>query len=124
KTGLHYLLPLFVLVWFLMVERRSPGQSAFYAVLLLIVVVLTQKPIKALFRGLQGSQQVAAFREGLDDLVAGLIAGARNMIGIACATAAAGIIVGTVTLTGIGQVMAEFVELLSGGNIFLILVFT
>jgi len=124
KTGLHYLLPLFVLVWFLMVERRSPGLSAFYAVLMLIVVVITQKPLKALFRGLQGSLQVAAFREGFDDLVAGLISGARNMIGIACATAAAGIIVGTVTLTGIGQVMAEFVELLSGGNIFLILVFT
>ncbi|MCO5156386.1 MAG: TRAP transporter permease [Aquamicrobium sp.] len=124
KTGLHYLLPLFVLVWFLMVERRSPGLSAFYAVLLLIVVVLTQKPLKALFRGIRASEQVAAFREGFDDLIVGLIAGARNMIGIACATAAAGIIVGTVTLTGIGQVMAEFVEFLSGGNIFLILVFT
>ena len=124
KTGLHYLLPLFVLVWFLMVERRSPGLSAFYAVLLLIVVVLTQKPLKALFRGIRAAGQVAAFREGFDDLIVGLIAGARNMIGIACATAAAGIIVGTVTLTGIGQVMAEFVEFLSGGNIFLILVFT
>ncbi|MBI1622711.1 TRAP transporter permease [Aquamicrobium zhengzhouense] len=124
KTGLHYLLPLFVLVWFLMVERRSPGLSAFYAVLLLIVVVLTQKPLKALFRGIHSHGQVAAFREGFEDLVVGLIAGARNMIGIACATAAAGIIVGTVTLTGIGQVMAEFVEFLSGGNIFLILVFT
>jgi len=124
KTGLHYLLPLFVLVWFLMVERRSPGLSAFYAVLLLIVVVLTQKPLKSLFRGIRSAGQVAAFRDGFDDLIAGLIAGARNMIGIACATAAAGIIVGTVTLTGIGQVMAEFVEFLSGGNIFLILVFT
>ncbi|MCV0394808.1 MAG: TRAP transporter permease [Rhizobiaceae bacterium] len=124
KTGLHYLLPLFVLVWFLMIERRSPGQSAFYAVCLLIFIILTQKPLKALFRGLQSAEQRAAALEGLDDLVAGLIAGARNMIGIACATAAAGIIVGTVTLTGIGQVMAEFVEFLSGGNIFLILVFT
>ncbi|KFB10909.1 TRAP transporter permease [Nitratireductor basaltis] len=124
RTGLHYLLPLVVLVWFLMIERSSPGLSAFYAVLLLIVIILTQKPLKALFRGLQSSQQVAAFREGFEDLVAGLITGARNMIGIACATAAAGIIVGTVTLTGIGQVMAEFVEFLSGGNIFLILVFT
>jgi TRAP transporter 4TM/12TM fusion protein len=124
KTGLHYLLPLFVLVWFLMIERRSPGLSAFYAVLLLIVIMLTQKPLKAMFRGLQSAQTRAAFREGFDDLIAGMIAGARNMIGIACATAAAGIIVGTVTLTGIGQVMAEFVEFLSGGNIFLILVFT
>ncbi|EKF17596.1 TRAP transporter permease [Nitratireductor pacificus] len=124
RTGLHYLLPLFVLVWALMVERRSPGLSAFYAVLLLIVIILTQKPLKALFRGLQSEERRAAFREGFEDLVVGLILGARNMIGIACATAAAGIIVGTVTLTGIGQVMAEFVEFLSGGNIFLILVFT
>ncbi|MEO3386960.1 TRAP transporter permease [Mesorhizobium sp. CAU 1741] len=124
KTGLHYLLPLFVLVWFLMIERRSPGLSAFYAVVLLIVIMLTQKPLKAMFRGLQREETRAAFREGFEDLIAGMISGARNMIGIACATAAAGIIVGTVTLTGIGQVMAEFVEFLSGGNIFLILVFT
>lgn len=46
------------------------------------------------------------------------------MIGIGVATAAAGLVVGTVTLTGIGQVMAEFVELISGGNLLLILVFT
>jgi TRAP transporter 4TM/12TM fusion protein len=124
KTGLHYLLPLVVLIWFLMIERSSPGLSAFYAVLLLIFIILTQKPLKAVFRGLRSDAQRAAFMEGFSDLVAGLITGARNMIGIACATAAAGIIVGTVTLTGIGQVMAEFVEFLSGGNIFLILVFT
>jgi TRAP-type uncharacterized transport system fused permease subunit len=60
KTGLHYLLPLFVLVWFLMVERRSPGLSAFYAVLLLIVVVLTQKPLKALFRGIRSRSPPSA----------------------------------------------------------------
>lgn len=124
RTGLHYLLPLFVLVWFLMIERYSPGLSAFYAVVLLIVIILTQKPLKAFFRGLQASERAAAMREGGQDLIVGLIAGARNMIGIACATAAAGIIVGTVTLTGIGQVMAEFVEFLSGGNILLILLFT
>ncbi len=124
RTGLHYLLPLFVLVWFLMIERYSPGLSAFYAVVLLIVIIITQKPLKALFRGLQQSETRAALVEGGADLLVGLIAGARNMIGIACATAAAGIIVGTVTLTGIGQVMAEFVEFLSGGNILLILLFT
>jgi hypothetical protein len=52
-----------------------------------------------------------------------LIAGARNMIGIGVATAAAGIIVGTVTLTGIGQVMTEFVEIISGGSLILMLIF-
>jgi hypothetical protein len=44
------------------------------------------------------------------------------MIGIGVATAAAGIIVGTVSLTGVGLVMTELVELLSGGNLMLMLV--
>lgn len=124
KTGLHYVLPIVVLVWFLMIEQRSPGLSAFYAVCLLLVILVTQKPLKALFRRLRSDEVAAATREGFADTLQGLILGSRNMIGIACATATAGIIVGTVTLTGIGQVMAEFVEFISGGNILLILVFT
>jgi hypothetical protein len=63
-------------------------------------------------------------REGFGDLLVGLVSGARNMVGIAIATAAAGIVVGTVTLTGLGLVMTEFVELISGGNLMLMLVFT
>jgi TRAP-type uncharacterized transport system fused permease subunit len=54
----------------------------------------------------------------------GFVNGARNMIGIGVATSAAGIVVGTVTLTGIGLVMTEFVEFISGGNLMLILLFT
>ena len=46
------------------------------------------------------------------------------MIGIGVATACAGIILGTVTLTGIGLVLAEFVEFISAGNLILMLVFT
>ena len=53
----------------------------------------------------------------MNDVFDGLIDGYRNMIGLACAMGVAGIIVGAVTLTGIGQVMAEFVEFLSGGNL-------
>jgi hypothetical protein len=58
------------------------------------------------------------------DLLEGLISGARNMIGIGVATAAAGIVVGTITLTGIGFVMSEFVEFISGGYVLLMLLFT
>ena len=55
-------------------------------------------------------------REGFTDMLDGMIAGSRNMIGIGVATAAAGIVVGTITLTGVGLVMAELVEFISGGR--------
>ena len=120
KSGLYYLLPIVVLVYFLMIEQKSPGLSAFWASFLLFAILLTQRPIKAMFRG--ASDTAAAFRAGVTDLVQGMIDGARNMIGIALATATAGVIVGTVTLTGVGQVMADLVEFLSGGNLILMLV--
>ncbi len=122
KAGLYYLLPVVVLIWCLTVERLSPGLSAFYASLLMMVILLTHKPLKALLRNQRdvGAQIVA----GLCDFKDGMIAGARNMIGISVATACAGIILGTVTLTGIGLVMAEFVEFISAGNLMLMLLFT
>ena len=120
KSGLYYLLPIVVLVYFLMIEQKSPGLSAFWATMLLFVILLTQRPLKALFRGQNGYANRA--RDGVVDLFQGLIDGARNMIGIGLATATAGVIVGTVTLTGVGQVMADLVEFLSGGNLVLMLV--
>lgn len=120
KAGLYYLLPIIVLVYFLMIEQKSPGLSAFWATALLFVILLTQRPLKAIFRG--ESEFVASVKEGVRDLIDGLIDGARNMIGIGLATATAGVIVGTVTLTGVGQVMADLVEFLSGGNLIMMLV--
>ena len=120
KTGLHYVLPILVLVWFLMVEQQSPAKSAFYATSLMLFIIITQKPLKAVFR--KGAGQAEAWREGMYDLVDGLIAGARNMIGIGVATAAAGIIVATVTKTPIGTELAALVEALSGGILIVMLV--
>jgi len=122
KSGLHYLLPVVVLVWCLMIEQFSPGLSAFYATALMILILITQRPLTAMFRG--EGQAGAAFGRGLLELRDGLAAGARNMIGIGVATAAAGIIVGTVTLTGVGLKMTEFVEFISGGYLMLMLIFT
>lgn len=120
KSGLHFLLSVVVLVWCLMVERLSPALSAFWATMFMIFVMLTQKPILGFFRG--DTRWVTHFKNGWSDLMDGLITGARNMIGIGVATAAAGIIVGTVSLTGVGLVMTELVEILSGGNLMLMLV--
>lgn len=120
KSGLHYLLPVVVLIWNLMVEQLSPALSAFWATVFLMVILITQRPLIAWFRG--EKNLAVPLRRGLTDLLSGLITGARNMIAIGLATAAAGIIVGTVTLTGIGLVMTEFVELISGGNLMIMLI--
>jgi len=122
KSGLHYLLPVVVLIWCLMVERFSPGLAAFWATMIMLFILATQRPLKVFFR--KSGDLEHEFFKGLRNLVDGLIFGARNMIGIGVATATAGIIVGTVTLTGIGLVMTEFVEFISGGNLMLMLLFT
>lgn len=122
QAGYYFLLPIVVLMWCLTVERLSPSLSAFWATVLLIFIVITQRPLKGYFRKASGRD--FTIMRGLEDLIEGLVSGARNMIGIGVATAAAGIVVGTVTLTGIGLVMTEFVEFISGGNLMLILLFT
>ena len=122
QAGLYFLLPIVVLMWCLVVERLSPSLSAFWATVLMIVIVITQRPLKGIFRKTSGKD--FQFSQGWKDLISGLVSGARNMIGIGVATSAAGIVVGTVTLTGIGLVMTEFVEFISGGNLVLILMFT
>lgn len=120
RSGLHYLLAVVVLVWCLMVEQLSPALSAFWATMFMVFVMLTQKPILGAMRG--DHRPLDHLKAGVADLIDGLATGARNMIGIGVATAAAGIIVGTVSLTGVGLVMTEIVELLSGGNLMLMLV--
>ncbi|HET9903722.1 MAG TPA: TRAP transporter permease [Xanthobacteraceae bacterium] len=122
RTGLHYLLPVIVLIWCLMIEEMSPGLAAFWGVLAMAGLVLTQRPLTALFRGERDLWRPA--RQGIADFVSGLEGGARNMIAVAIATASAGIIVGTVTLTGVGLVMTELVEFLSGGSFVMMLLLT
>ncbi|MBN7142540.1 TRAP transporter permease [Ectopseudomonas oleovorans] len=120
-SGLHFLLPVVVLVWCLMIERLSPGLSAFWGSVMLVIILLTQRPLLSWMRR-DGSHDHGTFIDGVIDLREGLIAGARNMIGIGIATAAAGIIVGAVSQTGVGLVLADLVELLSMGNLLLMLI--
>ncbi|WP_438765027.1 TRAP transporter permease [Kushneria sp. TE3] len=121
-VGLHYLLPVVVLVWCLMVERLSPGLSAFWATVLMMVIMVTQRPLSAFFRGRLALSE--NLRQGVLDLWSGLVDGARNMVGIGIATATAGIIVGAVSQTGVGLVLADLVEHLSMGSLFLMLLLT
>ena len=122
RSGLHFILPIVVLVWALMVDRLSPGLSAFWATAYMIFILVTQRPLMAIFRG--ESKLGSDIKDGFMDLIDGLVTGARNMIGIGIATATAGIIVGAVSQTGVGAALADVVEVMSGGNILAILVLT
>ncbi|MGX2956950.1 TRAP transporter permease [Ursidibacter arcticus] len=121
NAGLHYLLPVVVLMWCLMVEQMSPGLSAFWGTAALSVILVTQRPLLSFFRQDQGNK-TALFKQGVQELVDGLESGARNMIGIGIATATAGIIVGAVSLTGFGVQLSGIIEMLSMGNILLMLI--
>ena len=121
-TGLYYLIPIIILLWCILPtpERLSAHLSAFYACLAMIFIALTQHPLKAMLRG-QGNF-AATFKRGICECVDGMISGARNMISIGIATAAAGVIVGSISLTGAHGVVGEFVEFLSGGNLLIMLI--
>ncbi|POF30637.1 TRAP transporter permease [Roseibium marinum] len=118
-TGFYFLLPIVILIWCILIERLSPTTSAYWATISMLTIVLTQRPLKAALRA--SGEMGAAWKQGFRDFIDGMISGARSMIGIGVATGAAGIIVGTVSLTGAHQVVGEFVEFLSGGNLMLML---
>jgi TRAP-type uncharacterized transport system fused permease subunit len=122
KAGLHFLLPVVLLIWLLTVERFSPETSVYWATLFMVFIVLTQKILLGIFRG--SLDFVNQLVESINDIKFGFINGAKNMIGVGVATTAAGLIVGTVTLTGVGQLIIGWVEFIAAGNLFLILLFT
>ncbi len=121
-TGLYYLLPIIILLWCILPspERLSAHLSAYYACLAMIFITLTQHPLKAIFRG--ESAVFERLKAGVGEAIQGTIAGARNMISIGIATAAAGVIVGSISLTGAHGFVGEVVEFLSGGNLLVMLV--
>jgi TRAP transporter 4TM/12TM fusion protein len=122
KAGIHFLIPIGLLIWCLMIEELSPSLSAFWATVSLIALMATQRPLTALFRRRKRLAEEA--RKGAREIVDGLNDGARSMIGIAIATGTAGVIVGGITLTGLGFRMTDFVEVVSQGNVFVMLLFT
>lgn len=120
KEGFYFLIPLVILVFELVVARHSPETAAFNAIVIIGVIIIVKKPIKA-FR--EQKPLFPAIREGIADLFTAFATGSRNMMNVAMATATAGIIVGVVSL-GLGGLVNQIVETLSGGNIYLLLIIT
>jgi TRAP transporter 4TM/12TM fusion protein len=120
RKGFYFLIPITVLIFELMYLRHTPNLAAFNAIIVLGATVLVKRIVEAISKG--SSVQVAIF-DTLRLFAAGMVSGAKNMIPVAIATATAGIIVGIVT-TGIGSMLVQIVESISGGNMILLLFIT
>lgn len=141
-SGIHYLIPLFVLIWLLLVWFWTPTTSAAWSILTAMGVIVFNNLYRHYLsyprkdRGgdeiVQGSAYEAyqqnpanfAFRRTLYEIFASLEAGAKNMAGIAAACASCGIIIGVVTLTGLGLKMATLISAAAGNSLFLALLFS
>ena len=119
-SGIHYILPVLFLLYQLIIARHTPERAAFQAVCVLAVIMLVQGPVKAY---LKKEPIGAAFKQGIVDIFSGLAAGGRNMVSVALATAAAGIIVGVVAM-GLGGLITQIIDTISGGNIYIMVVVT
>ncbi|MBT3399292.1 MAG: TRAP transporter permease [Rhodospirillaceae bacterium] len=136
-NGSHYLIPLGVLIYFLVIQKRSPIFSALTAIEALAVLMVIQRPIIAYLAlgahkkagSLDPATKIgailgAAFLDGLRDIWEGLVGGARSMMSVGVATAAAGIIVGVVSTTGLTGRFVNLIGTISGGNVSVMLVLT
>ena len=118
--GLHFLIPLFYLIYELMILRHTPQLAAYRAIEVLAVLIVVQNLIRAYIakESLWGS-----FKLSLRQIWDALVAGGRNMMGIGVAVSTAGIIVGVVAM-GLGGLIVEVIDVIAGGNLVFLLVIT
>jgi TRAP transporter 4TM/12TM fusion protein len=119
-SGIHYIIPVLFLLYQLVIARHTPERAAFQAVIVMAAIMLIQGPVRAY---LNKEPMGAAFKQGIVDIFSALAAGGRNMVAVALATAAAGIIVGVVAL-GLGGLITQIIDTISGGNIYIMVVVT
>lgn len=118
--GLHFMLPLLMLIFELIVMRHSPALAAFRAIIVLAILIPVENVLRA---HKKGTSIKKALMKSIKQIWEAFIAGGKNMMGIGVAVATAGIIVGVVTF-GLGGIITEAIEFLAGGHFFLILVIT
>jgi len=118
--GLHFLIPLFYLIYELMILRHTPQLAAYRAIEVLAILIVVQNLIRAYIakESLWGS-----FKLSLRQIWDALVAGGRNMMGIGVAVSTAGIIVGVVAM-GLGGLIVEVIDVIAGGNLVFLLVIT
>ena len=119
RSGIHFLIPIAILVYLLIIKRWTAGSAVFYSILTMMLIMVIQKID---FKNLTDTSLLFhKIGEGLKDIAKGMIRGAINMTNVAIAIGTAGIIVGAVGSTGLSNAMIEVVEIISGGNIAILL---
>ncbi len=120
-TGWHYLIPIVLLIYLLLVERWSPGTAVFYSIGLMGVIMLWQCVLAARESG-DGAGR--GLWNGVLLIGDAMVSGAKSMAGVTAAVGAAGIIVGAVSATGLNNAMLGVIEALSQGNFYMLLFLT
>jgi len=116
-SGLHFLIPIFVLIYLLVYLRFTASYSIFYATIALIFVNLINKLIKE-------SNFQDAFKTWFNQTIVGFEKGAINMVGVGIAIATAGIIVGAVGSTGLSTNLIVVIESVAKDNVAILLFLT
>ena len=120
-SGIHYLIPIFILVYLLLIERWTAASAVFYSILSLMVIILVREALAAKKNNLS---LFGGLKFGINEIIAGLEKGAINMINVAIAIATAGIIVGAVASTGLSNNLIIVVEAIAGDNVIILLSLT
>lgn len=108
KEGFYFLTPLLLLIYLLAVTRVTPTRTAFWVILLTMALSWVRK------------HQRMAPRE----IFQALELGAKNALTVVTACACAGLVIGVITLTGVGLQLSTLVIALSGGIMILALLFS
>ena len=116
--GIHFLIPIIILIYLLLFQRWTAASSIFYSIISLMLIII----IKQIFnRNKNNVNLINSIKLGINQILAGFEKGAVNMISLAVAIATAGIIVGAVSSTGLSNNLIIIVEAISGGNIIYLL---
>ena len=119
--GIHFLIPIFILIYLLLVERWTAASSVFYSILSLMLIILIKETISS-----QKNKDgiIVGLKNSYNKIVTGLEKGALNMVSVAIAIATAGIIVGAVASTGLSNNLIIIVEAIAGDSIVTLLLLT
>ena len=116
-SGLHFLIPIFVLVYMLVYLRFTASYSIFFATIALIIVNFGY----ILFKN---QDFKVAIKTWFNQTIVGFEKGALNMVGVGIAIATAGIIVGAVGSTGLSTNLIIVIEFIARDNVVILLFLT